>query len=115
MNILIIAQYFFHYDEFEHIIFEDTILLSKIQIRTATRSLQLNNTEILPSLVENSTIQQLNKLICQLDTIKVQNKTIKPLDWFFSFTYIVIMLVVVFIIILGVTCTLRYYFKRLKY
>lgn len=50
------------------------ILPSKLQIHTVTHNLNLNNTEILPLLIKNSTIQQLDKLMGQLDSIKIQNK-----------------------------------------
>jgi len=107
----------FHYDEFEHIIFKDMILPSKMQIQTGTHHLVLNNTQLLPTLVENSTIRQLDKLTAQLNSIKIQGKRLQPLEFHLSYTniFIIITVVVVFLVIV---ITLGYVFyvisKRLE-
>lgn len=111
------ASLFFHYNEFEHIIFKDMILPSKMQIQTATHHLVLNNTELLPILVENSTIRQLDKLTEQLNSIKMQGKQIQPLEFDISYTNIFIIIFVV-ILFLVIAITLGYVFyvtsKRIK-
>lgn len=101
------SSVFLHYDEFEHIIFKNMILPSKIQIRTATHHLKFNNTEILPLLIENSTIQQFDKSIDQLYSINIQNEH-KPLEFYYSHTNLLIIAIVIVLFLMlevALSCT----------